>query len=75
MDLKGQSAIVTGASRGIGRAIAIELAKRGANVLINYAGSENAANETANACKAPFCCPFPPYSLLLCGCRWRMRSP
>lgn len=51
MDLKGQSAIVTGASRGIGRAIAIELAKRGANVLINYAGSENAANETANACK------------------------
>lgn len=51
MDLKGQSAIVTGASRGIGRAIAIELAKNGANVLINYAGSENAANETANLCK------------------------
>lgn len=51
MDLKGQSAIVTGASRGIGRAIAIELAKNGANVLINYAGSENAANETANECK------------------------
>lgn len=51
MDLKGQSSIVTGASRGIGRAIAIELAKRGANVLVNYAGSEAAAIETANACK------------------------
>src|SRR5699024_4109509 len=42
--LKGKNAIVTGASRGIGRAIAIELANQGANVCINYAGNETKAN-------------------------------
>jgi 3-oxoacyl-[acyl-carrier protein] reductase len=40
----GKSAIVTGATRGIGRAIAVELAKRGANVAFNYAQSVDAAN-------------------------------
>ena len=39
--------IVTGASRGIGRAIAVELAKNGGNVVVNYAGRESDANETA----------------------------
>lgn len=41
----GKAAIVTGATRGIGRAIALELAKRGANVAFNYAHSVDAANE------------------------------
>ncbi|BAY13163.1 3-oxoacyl-[acyl-carrier-protein] reductase [Calothrix sp. NIES-2098] len=42
--LRGQVAIVTGASRGIGRAIALELASYGANVIVNYASSGAAAD-------------------------------
>jgi 3-oxoacyl-[acyl-carrier protein] reductase len=42
-DLEGRGMIVTGASRGIGRAIALELAQRGANVAFNYLKSEEQA--------------------------------
>ncbi len=42
---EGKSAIVTGATRGIGKAIALELAKRGCNVAFNYASSADAAQE------------------------------
>ena len=45
-------ALVTGGSRGIGKACAIELAKAGADVIINYAGNDVAANETLEELKA-----------------------
>jgi 3-oxoacyl-[acyl-carrier protein] reductase len=47
MELKDKVAVVTGGSRGIGRAICVELARLGAKVVINYAGNEAAARETA----------------------------
>lgn len=45
-------ALVTGGSRGIGKACAIELAKAGYDVIINYAGNEEAANKTVSEIKA-----------------------
>ncbi|MDR1326998.1 MAG: 3-oxoacyl-[acyl-carrier-protein] reductase [Heliobacteriaceae bacterium] len=45
-------AFITGASRGIGKACALELAKAGYYVVINYAGNEAAANETVKAIQA-----------------------
>ncbi len=47
MELKGQVAIVTGASRGIGRAIALELGRAGARVVVNYRRQAEAAEEVA----------------------------
>ena len=49
MELNGKLALVTGASRGIGKAIALELARGGAKVLVGYARGEDAANEVAAA--------------------------
>ena len=50
--LLGKTAIITGASRGIGRAIAIEFAKEGANIVINYSKDELGAEETLKILKS-----------------------
>ncbi|HLF88812.1 MAG TPA: 3-oxoacyl-ACP reductase family protein, partial [Anaerolineales bacterium] len=52
LSLSGRVAVVTGGSRGIGRAIALELARRGAAVVVNYNRSPDAANEVASQIEA-----------------------
>jgi NAD(P)-dependent dehydrogenase (short-subunit alcohol dehydrogenase family) len=49
--VEGKTALVTGASRGIGRAIALELAREGAKVAINYSSSEGKAKAVAEEIK------------------------
>jgi 3-oxoacyl-[acyl-carrier protein] reductase len=50
--LKGKTAVVTGASRGIGRAIALKLAKLGANIVVNYRNSYDAVQEVVKEIQA-----------------------
>ena len=52
MMLTGKNALVTGAGRGIGKAIALELAAKGAFVIVNYNGSKEAAEQTVAEIKA-----------------------
>ena len=49
MRLKDKIALVTGSSRGVGRAVALGFAKEGAKVVINYTSNEKAANEVVDA--------------------------
>ena len=49
--MKGNVALVTGGSRGIGRAVCLELARRGAAVAVNYAGGRQAAEEAVKLCR------------------------
>lgn len=49
---KGKTAIVTGSSRGVGRATALRLAEGGANVVVNYLRNETEANEVVAECRA-----------------------
>jgi 3-oxoacyl-[acyl-carrier protein] reductase len=48
---QGKTAIVTGSSRGVGRATALRLAEAGANVIVNYLKSENEANDVVKECE------------------------
>lgn len=59
---EARTVLVTGASRGLGRGIALELATAGYNVAVNYRGNRNAAEATAEECakRAPDGCRFIP---------------
>jgi 3-oxoacyl-[acyl-carrier protein] reductase len=52
MDVRGTTAIVTGSAVGVGRAVALDLARRGANVVINYSRSEDDAREAVRLVEA-----------------------
>ena len=54
-DLEGRTAIVTGAGRGIGEAIALELARLGARLVINDIGRDDAGRPTAETVAAQIC--------------------
>lgn len=50
-ELKGKTALVTGAAKGIGKAAALRLAEMGANIAVNYNSSQKEADDTANHLK------------------------
>lgn len=52
MKLEGKNAVVTGGGRGVGRAISINFAKEGANVVVNYASNNKAADEVVGIIKS-----------------------
>jgi 3-oxoacyl-[acyl-carrier protein] reductase len=52
MNLKGKTAIITGGGTGIGEAVSLRLAARGANVIVNYSKSRAEAEDTAKRCAA-----------------------
>ena len=52
MEFEDKVAVVTGASRGIGRAIALELGGRGASVVVNFRSQEAAADDVVQAINA-----------------------
>lgn len=63
MNIKGKTAVITGGSRGIGKAIAIAFASAGADIAVIYAGNQDAAEEVCNLCRLnygvrakAFCC-------------------
>lgn len=51
-DLEGRIALVTGSATGLGRAMAVKLAERGADVIINYSRSKTEAEEAADLCRS-----------------------
>ncbi|MDK3075687.1 SDR family NAD(P)-dependent oxidoreductase [Sedimentitalea sp. JM2-8] len=51
-DMEGRIALVTGSATGLGRAMAVKLAERGAEVIINYSRSQVEAEEAADLCRA-----------------------
>ncbi|MCX8111550.1 MAG: 3-oxoacyl-ACP reductase FabG [Syntrophorhabdaceae bacterium] len=51
MRLEGKNAVVTGGGRGVGRAISLAFAQEGANVVVNYAGNQKAADEVVEMIK------------------------
>ena len=55
MDLTGKTALVTGSSRGVGRAVALGFAEHGANIVVNYTSNESAAAEVVSVIESKGC--------------------